>query len=411
MGFSHCIADIIATHCELESLMNEILIAGGGIGGLAAALALARKGRKVRVLEKAAEFGEIGYGIQMGPNVARMLDRLGVLKAIEETAFFPQALVFVDALDNREVTRIALGDPFMRRFGYRYFVIHRRDLHGGLLEACRKREEIVLESSREVKSFSESKESITAICNSSTYEGAALIGADGLWSPTRQAVVADGAPRQAGHFVYRGVVPDAEVVDRSRSDAMTIWGGPGLHLVQYRLRGGTVMNNVATIASRRFLRDEPNAGAADELEEMFARCHAQVRDNLRYVSRERNWVLHDRDPVTNWTRGRVTLLGDAAHPTLQYLAQGAQMAIEDGVVLAEKVAAAGDDLNRAFLAYQGERMNRTARVVLSSRFFGEWFHVDGGARELRNELGRARDPDNPWEADWLYRGIEVNDRL
>jgi salicylate hydroxylase len=171
------------------------------------------------------------------------------------------------------------------------------------------------------------------------------------------------------------------------------------------------MNNVATIASRRFRRGAPDAGAPDELEEMFARCHAQVRDNLRYVSRERNWVLHDRDPATHWTRCRVTLLGDAAHPTLQYLAQGAQMAIEDAVVLAEKVAAAGDDFNRAFLAYQRERMNRSARVVLSSRFFGEWFHVDGGARELRNELARGRDPENPWEADWLYKGIEPDGRL
>jgi salicylate hydroxylase len=122
-------------------------------------------------------------------------------------------------------------------------------------------------------------------------------------------------------------------------------------------------------------------------------------------------VLHDREPATNWTKGLVTLLGDAAHPTLQYLAQGAQMAIEDGVVLAEKVAASGADYNRAFLAYQRERMNRSARVVLSSRFFGEYIHVDGGARLLRNELARGRDPDNPWEVDWLYRGIEVDGKL
>jgi salicylate hydroxylase len=392
--------------------MKEILIAGGGIGGLAAALALARKGRKVRVLEKAAEFGEIGYGIQMGPNVSRMLERLGVLESIEETAFFPQALIFADALDNREITRIALGDAFLRRFGYRYFVIHRRDLHGGLLRACESHGEITLESSRGVVGFSEEKDLLKVRCeNGTSCEGAALIGADGLWSPTRQAVIGDGAPRQAGHFVYRGVVPDADIADRSRSDSMTIWGGPNLHLVQYRLRGGTVMNNVATIASRRFRGGEANAGAPDELEATFARCHAQVRDNLRYVSRERNWMLHDREPATNWTRGRVTLLGDAAHPTLQYLAQGAQMAIEDGVVLAEKVAAAGDDFNRAFNAYQRERMNRTARVVLSSRFFGEYIHVDGGARELRNELARRRDPDNPWEVDWLYRGIEPDGGL
>lgn len=392
--------------------MKEILIAGGGIGGLAAALALAQKGRKVRVLEKAAEFGEIGYGIQMGPNVARMLDRLGVLKALEPGSVFPEALIFVDALTNEEISRIALGKAFLARYKFRYFVIHRRDLHGGLLAACRAREEIALEASRDVKSFEQKGGAVSVICqNGAEYEGAALIGADGLWSPVRQAVLGDGAPRMAGHYVYRGVVPDAQIVDRSRIGSMTIWGGPDLHMVQYRLQGGAVMNNVATIASRRFRKGEANAGAPDELEEIFARTHPGVRDNLRYVSRERNWVLHDREPATNWTLGRVTLLGDAAHPTLQYLAQGAQMAIEDGVVLAEKVAAAGEDYNRAFLAYQRERMNRTARVVLSSRFFGEYIHVDGGARELRNELANGRDPDNPWEVDWLYKGIDINAKL
>ena len=392
--------------------MKEILIAGGGIGGLAAALALAQKGRKVRVLEKAAEFGEIGYGIQMGPNVALMLDRLGVLQSLEPSSVYPEALIFVDALTNEEISRIALGKAFLARYQFRYFVIHRRDLHGGLLAACKARDEIALESSRDVKSFEQKGGVVRVVCqNGAEYEGAALIGADGLWSPTRQAVLGDGAPRMAGHYVYRGVVPDAQIIDRSRIGSMTIWGGPDLHMVQYRLQGGAVMNNVATIASRRFRKGEANAGAPDELEEIFARTHPGVRDNLRYVSRERNWVLHDREPATNWTRGAVTLLGDAAHPTLQYLAQGAQMAIEDGVVLAEKLAAAGEDYNRAFLAYQRERMNRTARVVLSSRFFGEYIHVDGGARELRNELARGRDPDHAWEVDWLYKGIDVNDRL
>ena len=396
----------------MASAAKEILIAGGGIGGLAAALALAQKGRKVRVLEKAAEFGEIGYGIQMGPNVSLMLDRLGVLKALEPTSVFPDALIFADALTNEEISRISLGKAFLARYKFRYFVIHRRDLHGGLLAACRQRGEIVLEASRGLKSFEQKAGAVLVSCDGGAeYEGAALIGADGLWSPTRQAVIADGAPRMAGHYVYRGVVPDEQIVDRSRVNTMTIWGGPDLHMVQYRLQGGAVMNNVATICSRRFRRGEQNAGAPDELEDIFARTHPSVRDNLRYVTRERNWVLYDRDPVTNWTLGRVTLLGDAAHPTLQYLAQGAQMAIEDGVVLAEKVAAAGDDFNRAFLAYQRERMNRTARVVLSSRFFGEYIHVDGGARDLRNELARGRDPDNPWEVDWLYKGIDVNGRL
>jgi salicylate hydroxylase len=389
-----------------------ILIAGGGIGGLSAALALALKGRRVHVLEKAPEFGEIGYGIQMGPNVSRMLDRLGLLKALEPHSVFPDALILVDAIDNREITRIALGRKFLERYQFRYFVIHRRDLHGEIYQACKRREEITLEASRGLVSFEERGKSVVVRCeNGAEYEGTALIGAEGLWSPTRAVIVADGAPRVTGHVTYRGVVPTGEIIDRGHLDSMTIWVGPNFHLVQYRLRGGAVMNNVATVSSRRFRRGEKDFGGWDELEEVISRAAPPVRDMLRYFSRDRNWVLHDRDPVTHWSRGRATLLGDAAHPTLQYLAQGANMAIEDGVVLAEKVAAAGEDYARAFLAYQRERMNRTARVVLSSRFFGEYFHVDGGARELRNELARRRDPENPWEIDWLYRGIEVDGRL
>jgi salicylate hydroxylase len=335
-----------------------------------------------------------------------MLDRLGVLEAIEAHSFFPDALIFADALDNHEITRIAVGKFFRQRYGYRYFVVHRRDLHGEILKACRQRGEILLETSRGVTHFEQRADAVLVRCDGGAeVEGAALVGADGLWSPTRQVVIGDGAPRAAGHFVYRGVVPMEQITDRSRADAMTIWGGPHLHLVQYRLRGGTVMNNVATIASRRFRKGGPEAGAPDELEEMFARAHLHVRDMLRYVSRERHWVLHDREPATNWSSGRVTLLGDAAHPTLQYLAQGAQMAIEDAVVLADKVAAAGENFEPAFQAYQRERMNRSARVVLSSRFFGEVLHVDGGARELRNELLRRRDPESHAEFDWLYKGI------
>ena len=390
-----------------------ILIAGGGIGGLAAALALALKGRRVHVLEKAAEFGEIGYGIQMGPNVSRMLDRLGLLKALEPHSVFPDALIMVDAIENREISRIALGAKFLERYGYHYFVIHRRDLHGEIYEACKRRAEITLEASRGLNSFEERDGFVKVRCdNGSEYEGAALIGAEGLWSPTRAAIVGDGAPRVSGHVTYRGVVPTGEIIDRSHLDSMTIWVGPGFHLVQYRLRGGKVMNNVATVSSPRFRRGERNDfGGWAELEEAVSRAAPPVRDMLRYFQRDRNWVLHDREPVTSWTRGRATLLGDAAHPTLQYLAQGANMAIEDAVVLAEKVAAAGDDYPRGFDAYQRERMNRTARVVLSSRFFGEYFHVDAGARLLRNELARQRNPEDCWEADWLYRGIEVDGRL
>jgi salicylate hydroxylase len=387
---------------------TEILVAGGGIGGLCAALALARAGRRVRVLEKASEFGEIGYGIQMGPNVRPMLERLGIADAVERHAVYPDALVLADALTGSELTRIVLGPAFLARYRHRYFVIHRRDLHGAILDGCRARGEITLEASKGIVRFDDRGDRVMALCEDGTqHEGAALIGADGLWSPTRAAVVGDGPPRMAGHFVYRGVVPVDNIIDRSHQDSMIIYVGPNLHLVQYRLRGGTVMNNVATIASYRHARGEQDGGGPDELEEMFARCDPRVRQMLQYVGRERNWVLHDRPPVSGWTKGNVTLLGDAAHPMLQYLAQGACMAIEDAVVLAAQVAAHGTDYNRAFTAYQQARFYRTARVQITARVFGDIIHADGGARELRNHLCAQRDPDFPAEVDWLYRGIEV----
>jgi salicylate hydroxylase len=307
------------------------------------------------------------------------------------------------------LTRIALGVAFQARYRHRYFVIHRRDLHGAMLEACRARGEIALEAAKGLVRFDDRGGSVIAFCeDGSEYEGAALIGADGLWSPTRAAVIGDGAPRMAGHFVYRGVVPVENIIDRSHQDSMIIYAGPNLHLVQYRLRGGTVMNNVATIASHRYARGEKDCGGPDELAEMFERCDPRVRQMLDYVGRERYWVLHDRPPVSAWSKGNVTLLGDAAHPMLQYLAQGACMAIEDAVVLAAKVLAHGADFPSAFVDYQQERFYRTARVQITARAFGEILHADGGARELRNHLCGERDPAFPAEVDWLYRGIALD---
>jgi len=386
-----------------------IIVAGAGIGGLAAALALARRGRQVLVLERAPEVGEIGYGIQMGPNGYAMLEHLGVEDLIGKHSFYPDALVLGDAISGEELTRIDLGDAFRSRYRKPYFVVHRRDLHGTLAGACREFAQIAFEpGAKEVTGYEHADGGVRVSCADGTaYAGAALIGAEGLRSPTRERLVRDGAPRVSGHVVYRGLVPAEEVIDRTYMNSMVIYCGHDLHLVQYRLRGGTVMNNVATFVSPRFKKGEREFGQADELLAAFAQCAPKVRDMLRYVSTEKKWILHDRDPVTNWTDGAVTLLGDAAHPTLQYLAQGAVMAMEDAAILAREVDRHGEDYHGAFLAYQALRMNRSARVVLSSRFFGEIIHAGGGARNLRNELLARRAADDPWEVDWLYRGIEL----
>lgn len=386
-----------------------IIVAGAGIGGLAAALALARKGRQVLVLERAPEIGEIGYGIQMGPNGYAMLEQLGVEEPIQKHSFYPDALILGDAISGDELTRISLGDAFRSRYGRPYFVIHRRDLHGTLANACREYDQIVFEPGvKEVSGYEHLNGGVRVPCTDGTaYEGIALIGAEGLRSPTRDQLVNDGTPRVSGHVVYRGLVPTEEVIDRTHVNSMIIYGGHDMHLVQYRLRGGTVMNNVATFVSPRFKKGEKEFGQPDELFAAFEQCAPKVRDMLRYVSTEKKWILHDRDPVTKWTDRNVTLLGDSAHPTLQYLAQGAVMAMEDAVILAREVNRHGEDYHAAFLAYEALRMNRSARVVLSSRFFGEVIHAGGGARLLRNELLSRRSPDDPWEIDWLYHGFDL----
>jgi 3-hydroxybenzoate 6-monooxygenase len=389
-------------------MANEILIAGAGIGGLAAALALARKGRTVRVLEKAPELGEIGYGIQVGPNAHRMLEHLGVMDALEPSIVLPESLLWMDAVSGREIARLDLNVDFRARYRRPYFVVHRRDLHGALESACRALPAVTIETSKGVASFEQGEDRVIVRCeDGSTYEGLALIGADGLHSVVRATIAGDGAPRVSGHVAYRGVVPVESIADKSHANAMVMWVGHDLHLVQYRLRGGTVMNNVAVIESRKFKRGEKIWGDAAELEEIFAPTVPTVRSMLALVGKDRNWVLVDREPISQWTKGRATLLGDAAHPTLQYLAQGACMAIEDACVLAEKVDSAGGNFEQAFNAYQQERFLRCARVVLTSRAFGSICHAGGTARELRNHLCPRNNDEAYRHTDWIYQGISL----
>jgi 3-hydroxybenzoate 6-monooxygenase len=386
----------------------EILIAGGGIGGVAVALALARRGLRSRVLERAPEFGEIGYGIQLGPNAYRMLDWLGVMNSIEMQSVPTSSLVLVDAITDEVLTRINTGEAFVRRYGAPYSVVHRRDLHGALLDACAASDLVRLETSKELVDFEDRGTGVVArFADGSECEGAVLVGADGLRSRVREKLIGDGPPRVSGHVTFRGVVPVDQVADKSNFDNMVIWVGPNLHLVQYRLRGGTVMNNVATIVSQQFKRGLPQWGGHDEMMEIFAGTSPHVREMLSYMEKDKLWVLHDRDPLPGWARGNTALLGDAAHPTLQYLAQGACMAIEDAVVMAAKLAKANGDFPAALRAYEQERYLRAIRVPITARIFGEIIHCGGGARDLRNHLCRQRDPDHCWEIDWLYRGIQV----
>jgi 2-polyprenyl-6-methoxyphenol hydroxylase-like FAD-dependent oxidoreductase len=384
-----------------------IAIVGAGIGGLAAALTLARQGYAVQVLEQASEFKEIGAGIQLGPNVFKMLDQLGLIAEVKQLAVFPDDLVMMDSVTGQQVTDIPLGQPFLDRFRYPYAVIHRADLHTVLLNAVRADARIALRPGCSVVGHADDGAKVTlTLEGGETVDAQALIGADGLWSRVRETIVGDGAPRVSGHIAYRAVLPIEDVQPELRRNAMVLWAGPKNHLVQYPLRGGKLYNLVAVFHSDRYVEGWNTQGDSEELTRRFAGTCETVRTLLSKIETWRMWVLCDREPVARWSQGRVTLLGDAAHPMLQYLAQGACMAIEDAVVLAREVATSPADLASAFQRYEQQRYLRTGRAQLSARLYGEFYHATGVARELRNGFFAGRSAESSYDSvAWIYDGI------
>ncbi|MGA7986385.1 MAG: 3-hydroxybenzoate 6-monooxygenase [Burkholderiales bacterium] len=392
-----------------------VLVVGGGIGGLAAALALGRKGLKVRVFELGSEFKEIGAGIQLGPNVYRMFELLGLTEAIEGYSVHPDTMVMMDGLTGEEVIRLPVGGAaFRRRFGgYLYGVIHRADLHQVFLDACRKEPNVELNVLAKALRFEQDGARVALQMESGErIEGCALVGADGLWSRVRNQLLGDAKPRVSGHIAYRAVLPRAQVPPELWQNDVVLWAGPKTHLVHYPLRRGELYNLVAVFHSDKYEEGWNVYGDPQELEQKFSSERPEVRRLLAKINAWKMWVLCDREPVREWSRGRVTLLGDAAHPTLQYMAQGANMAIEDAVVLAACVELTGRDWEMAFRWYQDERYLRTARVQITSRYYGDLYHAAGVVRELRNQFLAPKPGADPGQPSfegiaWLYDGIKV----
>jgi 3-hydroxybenzoate 6-monooxygenase len=391
------------------STSHPVLIAGGGIGGLAAALVLARSGHRVTVLEQASEFGEIGAGIQLGPNIFKMLDRLGLTEQINQLAYFPPAMGMRDVRTGEQVVRVQMGDAARAAYGgFAYGVIYRKDLHDALQNACNAEAGITLRTHAKFESFSQDASGVTVkLAGGETLLGAALIGADGLWSKIREAIVGDGKPRVSGHIAYRAVLKKEDVPPELWNDEVQLWGGEKTHLVTYPLRRGELFNLVAVFHSNKYDEGWDTFGDASELTERFKDAHPTVKALLAKINAWKMWVLCDREPVKNWSQGRVTLLGDAAHPMLQYLAQGAGQAIEDAVVLGKALEHCKGDFAAAFLAYQSKRYLRTARVQLTARLYGDIYHASGATRELRNTLFQSGQESTGFAGlKWMYEGIE-----
>jgi 3-hydroxybenzoate 6-monooxygenase len=387
----------------------SVVVAGGGIGGLAAAYVLGRQGHKVTVLEQASAFGEIGAGIQLGPNIFRMFELLGLTAAVDKVAFFPAGLGMNDVRTGEKVIRVPLGDVAIAAYGYPYGVIYRADLHDVFLQACKAQPTVKLRTSAKVEGYTQDGEGVTVkLAGGESLRADALIGADGLWSRVRQEVVGDGKPRVSGHIAYRAVLRREEVPAHLWSDDVLLWGGEKTHLVHYPLRRGELFNLVAVFHSNKYDEGWNTFGDTAELTERFAQAVPQVRELLEKIETWKMWVLCDREPVKNWTDRRVTLLGDAAHPMLQYLAQGAGQAIEDAVVLGEALKHTRNDVASALQKYQKARYLRTGRVQLTARFYGDIYHASGVARELRNRMFQSGEEAAGFAGlSWMYQGLDL----
>jgi 2-polyprenyl-6-methoxyphenol hydroxylase-like FAD-dependent oxidoreductase len=378
-----------------------ILIIGGGIGGLTAALALALKGKKVHVVEKAPEFGEIGAGLQLAPNAMRVLDQVGVLSEVKKHAVFPSRLVWMDAIREKEITAIDCGDLFQSRYGYPYIVMHRSDLLTSLLQACQANKQITLQANRAVTGVDDLGQGARVrFADGTVYETDLLIGADGLWSTVRGLIVKDD-PVCMGYVAYRGTLPMEQMSKHAGLDNVVMWVGPDMHFVQYPVRRGELYNQVAVFRSKRYRPGTDDWGTVDELDAHFAQCCDYVQTCQKQMWRDKRWPMHDREPILTWTKNRIGLLGDAAHPMFQYIAQGACQAIEDASCLARHVAQSADPA-AALKAYEGDRAMRTARVQITARAMGAYFHQDGVPAIVRNDLMSRRSPTDFSMIDWLY---------
>jgi salicylate hydroxylase len=382
------------------------LVAGGGIGGLITAYALASKGFPVRLFEQAPEFKELGAGIQLGPNIFRAIERVGLKASMIDDAWVPPSIEMRDALSGDLVTAIPLGEPFTKRFEQPYAVTHRADIHGVYLRACQGNNLVALENSRKVDDFVDEGDGVAIrLEGGEEVRGRALIGCDGMWSKVRGRIVGDGEPRVSGHIAYRAVLKREDVPDDLWRPDVVLWAGPKTHFVHYPLRRGTLYNLVAVFHSDRYVEGWNTVGDPEELFKRFKGQRPEVLRLLERIETWRMWVLCDREPVKHWSKGRVTLLGDAAHPMLQYLAQGACMASEDAVALAEQVAASPHDIPGAFKAYEQQRYLRTGRVQLMARVYGEFYHAAGVTAELRNQMLGGRTPEQAYDSmAWLYDG-------
>ena len=383
---------------------QQVLIAGGGIGGLAAAVACGQRGVSVRLIERAAQLSEVGAGIQIGPNVTRILQAWGLGAALAQVAAFPKQLQARDAQTGQVLGTLPLGARTQLLYGAPYATIHRADLQDLLLKAVLGLGVDML-LGQTVRGWEANETDLLVnTLEGLTLQASALIGADGVWSNVRQQLMGDKPARFTGHLAYRALVAQADLPEHLRSDQVTVWMGPRLHVVHYPVRSGQWLNLVAIVHGAKPDQDREwdHAGQTQALMHAMGAVGRDLNERLASVPAWRQWALHDRVPLSQaseMAQGRVALLGDAAHPMRPYLAQGAGMAIEDAQVLAQRLSLGGLSVPEQLQGYAEQRWARNARVQTRAIRNGRIFHAQGAlalGRNLSLRLMGERVMDVPW---------------
>ena len=386
---------------------HPVVVVGGGIGGVAMALALGRQGHQVHLLEQADQIGAIGYGVQMGPNVMPMLDFLGVGEAVRAASYMPQEILLYDYLTGQTLSHIPLQtDAFYRRYqSHPYIAIHRVDMHELLLKACRQHPNISLNQSTTVTGYSQTTSGVKLeTTQGQQIDAAAVIACDGLRSRLRAQMHPNDMPRESGYVAHRSLIPmDQAPAHVQQRQSVTMWAGPGLHVIYYPLRQASLLNVVLVVRLPEHVSSTQDDAYTSYLQNLLDQAQPEPQQVARLVNWERRWAIADREPIRQWHDGRVCLLGDAAHATLQSLAQGAGMAIEDVVCLSQCMQAHGTDVTAAFKAFERARFLRTARVQWVSRHLWEDFHCEGVQAQVRSEIFSQRDEQDHYRClDWLW---------
>jgi salicylate hydroxylase len=389
----------------MPSLRDRVLIAGAGIGGLAAAIALGRHGIETEVLERSSAAEETGAGIQLGPNATRALAGLGMLDAIEPRAFRPEAIWLYDGLSGRRLASVPLGKHVDRRYAAPYLTLHRADLHAELGAAAEHLPSVALAPGFEVAAIAMPGNGVVAKTPDGREEkGSCLIGADGLWSVVRPRIMPEARLRFTSATAWRTLLPRANLSSLFDAPVIGLWLGPGAHLVHYPVRAGEALNVVAVIEGGAERQGWNQAATAETVLASFTRWAKDAKSLLERADTWRGWSLYRLNRLNHWSAGRVTLLGDAAHPVLPFLAQGGALAIEDAVALAACLAEAQSDPAEAFRRYETVRRPRAERVARLSRCLGALYHLRGPFRLARNFVLKQQGAEKALQRfDWLYR--------